>query len=414
MAETLAGLIGKCGPVLFRDYVDKRLHTLFPTVPPDLPPGQFGPFVAKQLADRLSDRQKDDLRRNLQRAMTFRDRKRRDLLEFALFIKGLKPRFPNHVRSAFQRALFLYLYEADIFRFAEKLLADSRYKFDRRFHDTYAVDLTGSLDAVNATEVFKRAVEVWIQRSFGDDATCNTEMLITQPLYPYSREEELQLLIFWGDDRDGIETFNKKDGVGIIFPHQLEAISISLNPARRTLTVCGKYLGRDGRQDLADIVARDLLGIDEEAQKLKTESNDLHVFLNGGVLRPPARGPICRTGITEVRYNRGPDTHFRSRDIIFGQTLRETLENDYAALPGSDAYRFARHEMSGAIVRSVDFRIDCNPSKIFPDGRTITGSIYEGGFSVDTKLDVDCYIAQLWFEHLRLRSCHTPLFGAAA
>ena len=414
MPQTLATLIGNCGPDLFREYFDVHIGHPLPPLPPDVPASQFGAVSAAQLSDLLSNNQLQKLRRDLQRASSFKHKRNRDLLEFSLHLKGLKPRFPDGIRSAFQKALFLYLHESDAFQLAEKLLVESRYKFDRRFHDTYRAEFTSALDALRITDSFEKQIGNWLREKFGADTEFGIEIAILQPLFPYSAEREFQILVFWGDDRGGVEIFNRQDGIEIIFPHKLETISICLNPHTKTQTICGKYLQRDGRQVLADIVNAELLGNGEEASKLKNERYDLHPLLNSGFLRVPARGPIQRAGITSLTYNLGPDTHVRTRAIRIGETLRVTLESDYGEVVTPDLAHLIRNELSRASVLSARFRIDCHPNTIFPDGHSITGSITPAGFSIDTKLDVDCYIARLWFEHLRLRMVHAPLFGVAA
>lgn len=414
MSESLARLISLSGPDLFKVYMDKQKVLASILYPPDVDKPQFGKTAARTLADELSPNRIQGIRFDLQRAHNFSDTKSHDVLKFSLRTEGIIPRFPHFIRSAFQKALFLYLDQRDAFRLAEKRWAESRYKFNRRFNDSYFAPVSFDPRGIKITHQFEDRIRKLLQDKFDGNAACGMEVSVFQPLVPYSKELEAQIQIFWGDDRDGIETYERDYDAGVIYPPQLQTISISLNPTHGTQTVCGKHLQRDGRQAIANAVNKELLGFSEEAKLLHRDRNDLHIFLNAGFLRPPARGPILRAGITSIMYDRGPDTHDRTRTIRYGDTLADTLTRDFGIGDVQEAARAIRRELFGARVLSVSFKIECEPNRIFPDGRTIVGTINRNGFSIGSKLDVDSFLAKEWFEHLQLRSVHVPLFGAAA
>lgn len=414
MSESLARLISLSGPDLFKVYMDKQKVLVSIPFPPDVDKPLFGRAAAQILADALTPKRIQDIRFDLQRAHNFSDTKSHDVLKFSLCTEGIKPLFPNFIRSAFQKALFLYLDQRDAFRLAEKRWAESRYKFDRRFNDSYSAPVNFDPRDIKITHRFEDRIRKLLQDKFDGNAACGVEVSAFQPLIPYSKELEAQIQIFWGDDRDGIETYERDYEAGVIYPPQLQTISISLNPTHGTQTICGKHLQRDGRQAIANAVNQELLGLSEEAKLLHHDRYDLHVFLNAGFLRLPARGPILRAGITSIMYDRGPDTHNRTRTIRYGDTLADTLTHDFGIGDVQEAARATRRELFGARVLSVNFKIECEANSVFPDGRSIVGTINRNGFSIGSKLDVDCFLAKKWFEHLRLRSVHAPLFGAAA
>ena len=414
MAESLARLISLSGPDLFKDYIDTQKVPVSILYPPDVDKPLFGRAAARTLADELTPERIQAIRFDLQRAHNFSDTKSHEVLKFSLCTEGIKPLFPHFIRSAFQKALFLYLDQRDAFWLAEKRWAESRYKFDRRYNDSYSAPVNFDPRGIKLTDQFKDRIRKLLQYRFDGNAACGMEVSVFQSLIPYSKELEAQVQIFWGDDRDGIETYERSDGAGVTYLPQLQTISISLNPIHGTQTICGKHLQRDGRQAIANAVNQEIFGLSEEAELLHRDRYDLHTFLTAGFLRLPARGPILRAGITRIMYDRGPDAHDRTRTIRYGDSLQNTLLRDLGTIDPQDAARWTRRELFGARVLSVDFKIECEANRVFPDGRTIVGTINRNGFSVESKLDVDCYLAKEWFEHLRLRSVHAPLFGAAA
>lgn len=411
MSGSLQALIASCGGDDFEAFLFRRQHG----PPPDLPEKLSGKRYAGLMARRLMDSRRrleiDAVMADLQRVEMLADARGRDCLEFAALALGRRRQMPTRRTSAFKEALFSFLNDEAIFLEAERIRRETTYRYNSRFHSVYALSITDPLETPMRVERLEAALSRLLRGMFGDIVPPRIEARITRPLQPFRKDEELHLAALWGDRTDGLAIFGTH-GAQTIFPPRQRFMGIILNSGQRTLTICGPLLRDAGRDDVAAIINREMLGDAEAPVRLNRAVYDLQLFMLMPSLPPPPNLKVVSSGLTGVSYHH-PDCPTSHRTLTLSPSLRSGMLDHYRYL-ANDARAHVDRELRFAIITAIDFHLRIDRSREFPQGRLIKGRLTKHGFTVDSKMEVDRLIAGIWFDHLRLRDRPLPLFAGAA
>ena len=412
MALSVSNLIHKCGPELFGVYFQRRFHRDAPEIPGYKPDKYFGFRMEQELHDAVDREEAQKLLYDLYRVNILGDTDGLNCLRNAVAQRRQNFSTPSTCRSAFKQALFYMINQPDIFELAVHQRLASKFRFSRNFHDRFKLSNNLSLSTAKIDENFKRALEEWFYYRFGPDCSIGFDARIIQPLLPFNPLKELRILIHWGDDRDGLATFDHR-GAGFIFPSKHRMICVAISPTDQSMTVFGRWLGKDDRKALGETVARTLFG-SADLNPFIADTYDLSSLLYASHYSAPARLGIREAGLTSCLIVYPGSAQSDRLEIEFPLSFRQSRLKNFEARGLASPTRTLNETLTGARVISVAFQIIVEEPRIFSKGLTIRGTINRNAVIVENDLDVARHLVMEWVNHLRLRSDHAPLFGAIA
>jgi len=389
----LANLIGRAGRPLFRSYCEKELGRTPPLLSPDDDLRSFARVM--EVAVRRDFRGADYIRtwRILQRVADLSARNRKDCLRFAALQLGAD--IGALRRSAFQEALFCYLEHRDVFFVAEAVMARGRWGHSEQFCDVFLLDAECRPERFLALIApFREAVRLMLAALTGEAVYLEVDPVLVPPLLPPGAKEQLQVQITWGDQSEPIPILNE-EGQGLINPPIQRVAGLALGANGRTLTVFGVRLRQEGRESLARLFSDMLCPASSRPSIIPRLGFLLHGFANPVMPTFPPKSDIAGFATQEIQYIPQGCSNPVTQRITVPLT-------PWASISQERGEAHARGELSGACVQTVWFRIDLKVSSFFPHGRQIRGCITRNGYWIESGLDVDYYIAEACFTHLKL------------
>lgn len=391
LSIALANLIGRAGRPLFHSYCEKVLGRPPPALPEDSDLRRYGAVVESVIRRdfELSDYLK--IWRDLQRIHDLSARNGKDCLRFAAL--QLQAEIGDLRRSAFQEALFFCLQHREIFVAAEAISARGRWGQSDKFCDVFLLDeLCRPERFATLIAPFQSAVRLMLERLTGDPVHLEVDPITMPPLLPVGAKDQLHVQITWGDSSEPIAILGEH-GPDLINPPVQRVAGLWLGPDGRTVTIFGVKLRNEGREKLVRLFGDLLSSHRAEPAPLPRLGFSLHRFANPRKLLFPPQADIHCFCVESIQYIPPGCSNAIIQQVTYPLTPWDSIASERG-----EAY--ARGELSGACVLSVRFRIDLKVSKLFPEGRTIRGSVTRNGYLVDTGLDVDRYVAEACFTHL--------------
>ena len=412
MALSVSNLIHKCGPELFGVYFQRRFHRDAPEIPGYKPDKYFGFRMEQELHEAVDRGEAQKLLYDLYRVNILGDTDGLNCLRNAVAQRRQNFSTPPTCRSAFKQALFYMINQPDIFELAVHQRLASKFRFSTNYYDRFKLDASLTLAAPDLGQSFKHALEEWFYYRFGPDCSVKCDPRIIQPLLPFNPLKELRILIHWGDDRDGLATFDHR-GAGFIFPSKHRMICVAISPTDQSMTVFGRWLGKEDRKALGETVARTLFG-SADLNPFIADTYNLSSLLYASDYSAPAKLGIREAGLTSCSICYSGSDQIDRLEIEFPLSFRQSRLKHCEARGLPSPTRSLNETLTGARVISVSFQIIVEEPRIFSKGLTIRGKINRNAVIVENDLDVARHLVMEWVNHLRLRSDHAPLFGAIA
>lgn len=350
-------------------------------------PGEFDELAGRQFGLRCSDW-----------FHTLPIPKQRDILPVCVSVEALKPPLAQDClkqaiedpavwhkiwkdhSSALQRALFCYINQHRAFEQAVGRLAQSRYRFNGKFHDIYRAPTGRHPKQLTRDRAFRAAISPVVGAAFRPGTDYRIEQGVVFPSYPRDAGEVFQLVIVAGAETT-VSKFHKKgtDPTTVLI-EQLAVISYW--PRQGRVIVSGKYYKKNGRKALVTAFLQHALGIKDEPEKIVPEK-----FLLSALASRSDLTPLRKTGLADVRFlsasytrpNAEAQTH---QHLHIAANLREALAQQGDPITGSALFPLTKWH-------ALDLCLRTQPTREYPDGRSFKAKITPSGVAVESKLDDD-------------------------
>jgi len=403
---SLSAFCGDVGADLLGAYFRSRLRSDPPAISETVKWRAFGKAAERAMRN-WSASEYRKIRGEFQRIEIMSDAAGQDCLRQANPDPGDHKRLLTQFPSARQRALFYFLNREAPFRVAEGRRIVCAQRQCAGFHDSWTVPADFNPRTLVVPKTFKSSIMPMLKERFGEWMDARIDPHTFEPGFPPRSGEAFQVIIAVKDTLTGLPLW-RRDDTFYAYPGIERTCVVTYYPKSGQLLICGKGLQRDGRQEIADVFARLVLGMDSAGKPLKPDSFLLHAALNIDRLILPQKANLISAGFSEIRFQAAGTDKPTVQILDPGQSILSSVSSSL----GPEVARRLRH---GNEVNRLRFqfivRAGHGETKDVPVAATLTPHGLGVSTYVDAHLAIATHIVDL--SGLLADDQHMPLWMAA-
>ncbi len=405
-AFSLSAFCGDVGADLLREYCLSRLRCEPPANPETVNRREYGKAAERAIRNWSASRYRT-IRGEFQRIEIMSDAAGQDCLRQANPDPGDHRGLLNRFKSARQRALFCFVHKEAIFRVAEGRRIVCAQRQCAGFHDSWTVKADLDPRTLVIPGTFKSSIMPTLKERFGKRVDARIDPHTFEPGFPSRSGEAFQMIIAIKDTLTGLPLWSHFDTI-YAYPGIERTCVITYYPKSGQLLICGQGLQRDGRQEVADVFARLVLGMETAGKPLQADSFLLRAALNLEGLILPQKANLISAGFSEIRFRAAGTNKPTVQHLDPGQSILSSVSRSL----GQEAARRLRH---GNEVNRLKFQFIVRAGPGEAKDVPVTATLTPNGLGVSTYVDAHLAIASRIVDLCGLRSDdqNMPLWMAA-